>query len=226
MRYMIHSSPQRQWYVDEYLIPSMVEQGIDRNDITVWCDTEEKGNLQACMESFKWCGENYMHGTWHIQDDVIISRKFAKLTKQYNYGIVCGVVIQNWGPDYTKTGEQPVNQLWYSFQCIRIPDKLAGECAQWFFEKAMKRKDPEYRKRIRQKKHDDDFFLYFMKEKHAKDKIINLRPNIVDHIDYILGGSLINTNRQRKVNRAVYWEDEDLVEKLEEEIKRRNNSGE
>ena len=133
MRYMIHSAPSRQWYVDGYLIPSMLEQGIVRDDIVVWCDTEKKGNLQSFMESIKWCGDNPTDGTWHLQDDIIISRKFARTTKEFNYGIVAGFCVNEWGPDWTKTGNQPTKQLWYSFPCIRIPDKIAGECAHWFF---------------------------------------------------------------------------------------------
>ena len=34
-KYLIHASPGRMWYVTDYLIPSMVEQGIDRDNIVV-----------------------------------------------------------------------------------------------------------------------------------------------------------------------------------------------
>lgn len=214
MRYMIHSDQSRQWYVDKYLIPSMLEQGIARDDIVVWCDTDKKGNLQSCMEAFKWCGENPMNGTWHLQDDIVISRKFAHTTKEYNFGVVAGFVVDEWGPDWTKTGNQRVSQLWYSFQCIRIPDNLAGECATWFFTDARYRRDYKYASRVQAKKHDDDFFLYFLQEKHPKIEVTNLKPNIVDHIDYLIGGTLINQARAKSVYRAAYWEDEDLVEKL------------
>ena len=33
---MIHCCPKRIWYVEEYLIPSMLRQGIDRENIIVW----------------------------------------------------------------------------------------------------------------------------------------------------------------------------------------------
>ena len=220
MRYMIHSVPSRQWYVDKYLIPSMLEQGISRDDIFVWCDTNKKGNLYSCMESFKYCGENQANGTWHLQDDIIIGRKFAKATKEYNFGIVAGFVVKEWGLDWTKTGNQTVEELWYSFQCIRIPDQLAGECANWFFTDAQFRRDQKYSERVQAKKHDDDFFLYFLQEKYPRREIINLKPNIVDHIDYLIGGTLINKTRETLINRAAYWEDEDLVEKLEKDLKK------
>lgn len=218
MRYIIHSAPPRQWYVEEFLIPSMLAQGIPESDILVRCDTEGKGNLQSCMESFQWCGENQTNGTWHLQDDVILCRNFAQRTREYNFGVVCGCVIKDWGPDYTKVMNQPVKQMWYSFQCMRIPDKIAGECAEWFFNVASKSDDYEYIKRIRRKKHDDDFFRFFLFEKYPQMDVINLKPNLVDHIDYVIGGSLINANREKDINRACWFEDQDLVEKLELKI--------
>ena len=223
MRYMIHSAPPRQWYVDEFLIPSLLKQGIPEKQILVRCDTEGKGNLISCMEAFQWCGQHTDNGTWHIQDDVIICRKFAKLTKKYNQGVVCGAVVKEWGPDYTRLGIQPVKELWYSFQCIRVPDQLAGECAGWFFSYAMKKQDPEYIGRIRRRKHDDDFFRYFLLEKHPDMQILNLKPNLVDHIDYMLGGSLINADRGRDVNRMYWFEDKDLVDQLDDILERRQN---
>lgn len=219
MRYIIHSCPMRQWYVDDFLIPSMLEQGISQNEIIVHCDTEGKGNLQSCMESFQWCGEHDENGSWHIQDDVVLCHAFAERTRQYNEGVVCGEVITDWGPDSKKFGMQPVRELWYSFQCIRIPDQLAGECAKWFFEDASKRRNPEYRNRVARKKHDDDFFRFFLLEKYKTMQILNLNPCIVDHVDYLIGGSLINQDRKKSVNRAVYWEDESIVKDLEEQIK-------
>lgn len=215
---MIHSAPSRQWYVDGFLIPSLLEQGISRDDIEVRCDTDNKGNLQSCMESFKWCGENPTDGTWHLQDDIIISRKFAQLTKEYNYGIVTGFVTKEWGPDWKKTGSQYINQLWYSFPCIRIPDRIAGECANWFFTDVRYRRDYKYTSRIQSKKHDDDFFLYFLREKYPAKEIINLKPSLVDHVDYLIGGSLINQARPKTIYRTAYWEDEDLVTELAKKL--------
>lgn len=219
MRYMIHSTPSRTWYVNDFLIPSMLQQGIKEKEIMVYCDTDGNGNLTSCMKSFLYCSQNTAEGTWHLQDDVIISRDFAEATKMFNQGIVCGAVVKEWGPDYTKIGIRPVHDLWYSFQCIRIPDEIAGECAVWFFTDASKRTDHKYQKRIRRKKHDDDFFQFFLFEKHPEMQILNLKPNIVDHIDYLIGGSLINNERERKINRMFWFEDKDLVDDLEKRLK-------
>ena len=40
MKYMIHCCPKRMWYVEEYLIPSMLRQGIDRDSIIIWNDNK------------------------------------------------------------------------------------------------------------------------------------------------------------------------------------------
>lgn len=218
MRYMIHEAPSRTWYVDNFLIPSMLEQGIKGSDIIRWCDTDGEGNLLSCMKSFLWCGEHTNDATWHLQDDIVICKDFAKRTKENNQGIVCGMVVDDWGPDYTKIGWQPVKELWYSFQCIRIPDKIAGECGVWFFTDAMKRDNAEYRNRIRRKKHDDDFFQFFLFEKYSHINILNMKPNLVNHIDYMLGGSLINSERERAINHAAYWEDNQMLEELEDRV--------
>ena len=215
---MIHEAPSRTWYVDNFLLPSMLEQGIDLVDIVRVCDTEGRGNLLSCMTAFLWCGEHTKDATWHLQDDVVISRDFAKRTREYNEGIVCGMVVEDWGPNYLKTGWQPVEELWYSFQCIRIPDKIAGECGVWFFTDAMKRNDREYRSRILRKKHDDDFFRFFLLEKYPSIQIFNTKPNLVNHIDYLLGGSLINSEREKSVNHAAYWDDEKLLDEIGDRI--------
>lgn len=222
MRYMIHSSPPRQWYVDEFLLPALVNQGIQKENIIVWEDIEEKGVRQTYMEAFEWCGKNPANGTWHIQDDILISRKFRRLTEEFNDGVVCGFVNKISGPDWRKTGVQKVEDLWYSFPCIHIPDAVAGECAKWFFEDAQYRMNEPFVRYLKTDKYADEFFWAFLREEHPTAEIINLTPNIADHVDYLIGGSLINGSRPMLINRAAYWEDEDLVEKLAEDLRKRN----
>jgi len=38
MKYMIHSCNSRLWYVEQYLIPSMIKQNIPREDIILFND--------------------------------------------------------------------------------------------------------------------------------------------------------------------------------------------
>lgn len=216
MRYMIHASPKRMWYVEKYLIPSMLSQGITEKEIILWNDTEEKGNLYACMESFWECNP-IAGGTWHLQDDVIISRDFAAKTREYDDGVVCGFGCRNFGPSMQERGSVPMPFMWYSFQCVRIPNELAAECAKWFFTDAQHR--TQYASQVADRRHDDWFFREFLMEKHRDLRVTNLAPNIVDHIDYLIGGTLINQLRRIQVNRAAFFPDQDLVEALEEELK-------
>ena len=92
--YLIHCSNQRFWYVKEYLIPSMLMQGISAQNIFVYKDTNQIGNLRAfvdsCNRASHKCQSRNIDGLWHLQDDVIISNDFAKKTQLYDNGIVCG----------------------------------------------------------------------------------------------------------------------------------------
>ena len=47
-------------------------------------------------------------------------------------------------------------------------------------------------------------------------KIINYIPNLVDHIDYLIGGSTVNKEREKwhKQSRAAWFSDRHLVDKL------------
>ena len=147
-------------------MPSLMDQGIIPE---IWLD-DGKGNLYACMESFKNSPKS--GGTWHIQDDVVISKDFAIKTKIHNHGLVCGF---NDGREC---------RLPLSFPCIRIPNSYARECAEWFFDVGQY-KYPEYAKLG---KMDDTFFFYFWLD-HKKPFEV-LTPCLVDHIDYLIGGSV------------------------------------
>lgn len=203
-RYLIHACENRMWYVEDYLIPSMYEQGIE--EVDVWIDYNRDGNLKACLDSFSDCG-NYPGGTWHLQDDVIISRDFAQRTKRYQDGVVCG---------FYHEGFQSIDELWYSFPCIYIPNKMAVEFVEWF-------RKPEQQKRFEQwifrNSGDDDVFNIFCHDMGYGQTKLN--PCLVDHVDYLLGGSIVNRRRAQKITRAAFWKDEDLVEKLKVKLANR-----
>lgn len=218
MRYMIHACPPRMWYVEEFLIPSMRAQGIVEDDITVWNDEKMEGNLPSFLASMRACAEE-PGGIWHLQDDVIISRHFAETTRENDDGLVCGFHCKNFGPFPTTKGWVPVNFAWYSFPCIRIPNDLAGRFVKWFDKVAVTR--PAYAPQIRDRKSDDWFFSKYCLEAETDLRVLNLTPNIVDHVDYLIGGTLVNQARLIKVNRAAYFEDADLVDELEEKLKNR-----
>ena len=48
-------------------------------------------------------------------------------------------------------------------------------------------------------------------------KVTNISPNLVDHIDYMIGGSIANKARN-KIARAKSFPDLELVEGLESKI--------
>lgn len=213
--YMIHTCPERLWYVRDYLIPSMQSQGI--SNIEIWNDIERKGNLQSFVDSMKECGRR-AGGTWHLQDDVVISSDFAKVTKMNCHGIVCGYCNDKFGPNIALFGNVPVQFMWNSFPCIRIPNETAKAFYEWFTNDAMN--DKTNRGRILQRKFDDSFFQIFVIE-HYEGLVTNLKPNIVDHVDFLIGGSVINKARNHQ-SRAAYFDGPE-VEQLENELAKRRS---
>ena len=184
-KYVIHACPDRMWYVNGYLIPSMKEQGI--NEIMVKCDKGHYGCLENCMQAFM--GMYGPGGAWHMQDDVLVCRNFKERTEEFKSGIVCGFVFEY--DEWLKyTGTVTPEHMWWSFPCIYIPNELARECAKWFYTEA--RKNPKYEFYLKSGKYDDYFFLEFLKERYPKYQVLNLKPCLVDHVDYLIGGSVVN----------------------------------
>lgn len=155
-----------------------------------------------------------------MQDDVVISRRFREVTEAHDEGIVCGFGCHNFGSNMDVVGRAPAVFLWYSFQCIRLPNEIAAECAEWFYSDAQHRSTEKHR--VVENKHDDYFFRMFLLEKHRDMYVEHLKPSIVDHIDYLIGGTTINKLRSVQYNRARWWEDDDLVAELAERLKQDN----
>ena len=212
-KYMIHACPQRMWFVEDYLVPSMIEQGILESDIIVYNDIEGLGNLLACIDSFKSIADE-KGGTWHLQDDVIISKRFKELTELNDVGIVYGfsgyydLRDDKWlEPGYTT----PMH-MWSSFQCVRIPNTIVKEYVEWF-EKYMLT-NPVYTQMLKRNKGDDWLFMKWLQSNKATTRILNLAPNIVEHIDQLIGGSVINTGRPKPDYTARFWEEPETTEKF------------
>ena len=149
-RYLIHTCEERWWYVSDYLVPSMIEQGIHRDDISIYLDVGD-GCLVACMKAFLSVPNND-DGVWHLQDDIIICSDFKERTEQYDEGIVCGYCyVKDDRQRYV--GEVDKRKIWYSFPCIRIPNRIAHGCGAWFYSHVLNNK--EYYMWIRAKKYDD-----------------------------------------------------------------------
>ncbi len=215
MKYMIHACPARMWYVKEFLIPQMIEQGIAKKSIIVWNDTNRLGCLESCMQAFESLDGD--GATWHIQDDVILCRDFAKRTAEYD-GVVYGFCSPYFQDDTSICGTVYAEDMWNSFQCVRIPDKIAQECAEWFRTEGQKQ--TYLIPLIRANKGDDSVFHEFFLTHYGREMVTNAKPNLVDHVDWLIGGSVVNEWRGFMV-RATHFKDSDLVEELETKIRNR-----
>lgn len=220
MKYLIHTCTNRRWYVDKYIIPSMLQQNINREDISVYCDDKQEGILVSTMNTFRRLSDENDGGlTWHLQDDVLLSSTFAQRTKEYEHtnAIICGF-CSKYDATPLNVGRVGIDKMWYSFPCIMIPNKIAGECANWFFKDVIN--NPEYRMWVRKKKYVDSIFRIFMEDYYPDNVAINVSPNLVDHVDYLIGGSLVNACRdQNELVKSLCWEEPELLDELKERLR-------
>ena len=77
MKFVIHTCPDRMWYIRDFLVPSMLEQKIPVDDITISNDAERMGTLKFYLKSFSELPKD-IYGTWHLQDDVVLSKHFSE----------------------------------------------------------------------------------------------------------------------------------------------------
>jgi len=101
--------------------------------------------------------------------------------------------------------------MWYSFPCIRIPNHMAIECANWYYNGLSHPTEVKYFTRYG--KNDDLLFRAFLERNYMSNEVMLVNPNLVDHVDWLIGGSIINKQRD-KIIRSIYWEEEKLVEDL------------
>ena len=57
-----------------------------------------------------------------------------------------------------------------------------------------------------------------MEDYYPDAVVLNTTINLVDHVDYLIGGSIANKIRSEKETHAAYFEDKYLVKKLEEKL--------
>ena len=213
---MIHTCINRLWYVNEYLVKSLREQGFTKDEIKIYLDKESKGNLKAFMDSISQLPDE--GHTWHLQDDVILCRDFRERALQYDDfdGIVAGFmsIYDVNDKKYHNIPNDDMRNLGWTFPCIKIPNSVAKLCLEMY---NIVKNDAtlEYWKQLN--KGDDAVFKLYLEKYQPKIMHINAVPNLVDHIDYLLGGSTVNKSRAGTC-RALYFEDLDLVKKLESEL--------
>lgn len=210
MKVMIHAVPTRMWYVENFILHQLHAQGVW--DVMIWNDTGGRGNLQSCLASFRSLqGDG---GTWHIQDDVLLCREFAVRASAHDEGVVNGFCCLPFGDDPENIGRVAPRQLWHSFQCVRIPDAYAMDFAHWV-EHGTHTALAD--KLIRAGKGDDYLFHEYFRNAHWKDKARNIAPNLVEHVDYLIGGSVVNQQRETQA-RSALWAEPDMVAQLAQEI--------
>lgn len=211
-RYVIRAYPKRMWYVEQYLIPALIDRGISKEDIVVYNDENFEGNLRSCLRVFGQAPDDD-GGTWYLQDDVYPCRDFKRLTELYDDGFVCGFSSERYDGK-GRIGAVHIQDMWFSFPCIRIPNKAARECSVWVDKYIIG--NPVYRQFWESGRNDDWAFRTFVSQRYDKSLATNLAPNVVDHVDYLLGGG---SGGKRPVEvRSQYFFDQDLVEKLEKKI--------
>lgn len=194
-----------------------MEQGIPEENIEVWLDKDRDGCLLSCMKCFQYCGTKG-GGRWHLQDDAMIARNFREQTEKYNDGVVTGFMRKEWQGLTPKAGRVPAVYMWNSFLCIRIPDDIAGECAEWFFTDAAYR--DTYKDFVDRNNGDDSLWYDFFVERHTEEWVYNIAPSIVEHIDFLIGGSIVNKQRGHEA-RGDLWEDEEAFEEMRAKLARR-----
>lgn len=214
MKVLVHACPKRMWYVERLLLPSLFEQGAE---VEVWNDILIKGNLKSCVESFAARTGN--GATWHIQDDVLICRDFVKRCEEIKTGVAYGFCNERFTDEPGYVGEVNPFNSWHSFQCVKIPDDYAREFAEWISSGAWKEaKNHELSILFDGNCGDDTFFHEFMLVRHPSDIVTNVVSNLVEHVDFLVGGSIINKARCFWP-RAHYWDDEELVNELIAKVK-------
>lgn len=206
MKVVIHTYPSRLWYVENYIVPDLKSQG--DLDIEILNDSKRKGNLFATMESFRDMTDK--GSTWHIQDDILLSDTFRERAESISeeYPVACGFCSEY---DKLYAKEVTHKNMWYSFPCIRIRNSIARECAEWFYSTAVHM--DKYKSYLKLRKFDDSMFKDFIDLRYQHIKIWNEAPNLVEHVDYLIGGSVTNPQRQNEVV-SRYWTEYDKVEKL------------
>ena len=220
--YLIHTCNSRFWYVKEYLIPSMMLQGIPAQNIFVYRDYNEIGNLRAfidsCNKASVQCQKKGIDGLWHLQDDVMISKDFKKVTEQFeNHDLVCGFTCGYDIQPEAGTFKLEEHKMWYSFPCINISTALTTEFANW--ANCNLWQSQHFKEAVKRNNCDDLIFREWLYDTHGHTEEINLDPNVVNHIDKWLGGSICNKQRDPdKDTMSIFWEDKGELETLRREL--------
>lgn len=193
--YLIHTCPERKDFVDNYLVPALKMQGIEKYRIFIYNDEYKLGNLQAYIKAAELVREQRDNiQVVHLQDDIIPCSNFREQI-EYDYNDLCEIVcgFSSQYDDISRYYIQKPEKGWFSFQCIKFSNKMLQDFIRW-----LKTKGKEQHKNWWDAgKYDDSFFKEYIKTLDLK--VMNLNPTIVQCVDDVLGGSLINGGRGFKM---------------------------
>lgn len=194
MDILIHASNTRMHYIYGFLIPRLLS-----TKLRVYIDREEAGNIEAYIRSYKKLPED--GDTWHLEDDVLPDKRFLQWAEELKdfKGIVCGF------------GTSPAS--FYSFPCIRIPNAYIKDFLEWLTHN----NDECIKARMEIGKGIDFIFHKYWLSHQIPIKYHN--PCIVEHVDYLLGGSLINM--RDKPLKAYRFDDTESMADLKRWLERR-----
>lgn len=212
MKIMIHACNKRMHYVNGFLIPWLTGHGIREEDLQVWVDAKQAGCLKAYIASYKSLPED--GDTWHMEDDVLPGKAFFRTAPDLENipGIMCGFGSLAYCRSMHPGLVYSPKEMYYSFPCIRIPNRQIKMFLSWFEMAARQQRYADY---VEQNKHTDYLFRHFLDEVAADTRIYNLNPCLVEHVDEYVGGSTINGNRD-EIAKALAFDDPEAMAALEE----------
>lgn len=206
MNYVIRTVPERMWFVCKYMIPELYKQGIV--DLHIYEDTNHEGCLNSFLHAINIAlGEE--DGVWYLQDDIIFTHNFKVITEELysKHDIICGFC--SCYDEQTKGGIVAKEAMWYSFPCIYISNEYIQKFPMWLKENNLK-----YKAWIDTGKHDDTLFRTFIMEQDDV-KVYNVIPNLVDHVDTYVGGSIVNSMRNNKEVVSLYFNEDRRRQEIE-----------
>jgi hypothetical protein len=202
MDILIHASEKRSKYHD-YLLSKLPTAG-------AYIDSMNDGNIKSYIDSYlnlinrmKVIAGKRNSNTWHFEDDVLPDRRIYEWMEDLEdkEGIICGFGTTE------KFGEVKPEDMWYSFPCIRIPNYYLYGFVWWVLHSGG---DEDVVNRLKLGKGIDFLFRKYVIQNPIP--IYHHNPCMVEHIDDLIGGSLINT--RDKPIKAIRFEDKEALEEL------------
>ena len=210
MNVMIHACPQREYYVSTFLVPALLKSGFKKDEVYVYLD-DGLGCLKGYLYSFDKLVPDDDEDTWHLQDDVLPRNNFYKYheaLKLFKNDIICGFGNREF---YTKKDfgyAENGAEMFYSFPCIRIPNKIAHKFVTWY--DIVARHEVKYQQYIVNNKFVDYLFKEFVDYYFlgVKGVIFNFKPCLVEHVDEFCSGSTVNKARPKPAKALIFNDDE------------------